>query len=50
MVAPYTVGPMTLRGATWYQGESNVGQSSFYSCGFPAMIKRCAYSIIQLYL
>lgn len=39
MVAPYTVGPMALKGATWYQGESNVGQASFYSCGFPAMIK-----------
>ena len=23
MIAPYTVGPMALKGATWYQGESS---------------------------
>ena len=38
MVAPYTVGPMALRGASWYQGESNVGAAQFYACAFPAMI------------
>jgi len=30
--------PMTIRGATWYQGEANSGQGQFYSCAFPAMI------------
>ena len=40
MIAPYTVGPMALRGVTWYQGESNVGQAGFYQCAFPSMIRR----------
>jgi len=33
--------PMRLRGAIWYQGESNVGQwggAPMYRCAFPAMI------------
>jgi len=30
--------PMTITGATWYQGESNAGQPNYYACGFPAMI------------
>jgi len=38
MIVPYTVGPMTVKGATWYQGESNVGQTDYYACAFPAMI------------
>ena len=38
MIAPFTVGPMALTGATWYQGESNVGQASYYAVGFPQMI------------
>jgi len=27
-----------LLGAIWYQGEANVGQPTYYSCEFPAMI------------
>jgi len=38
MIVPYTVGPMALKGAIWYQGESNVGQTDYYACAFPAMI------------
>jgi len=38
MIAPFTVGPMALTGITWYQGEANVGQASYYAQGFPAMI------------
>jgi len=30
--------PMSLLGATWYQGESNAGEAQYYACGFPAMI------------
>jgi len=30
--------PMTIKGATWYQGESNTGQQNYYACAFPAMI------------
>eukprot|EP00908_Phaeocystis_cordata_P008726 Transcript_19422.p1 GENE.Transcript_19422~~Transcript_19422.p1 ORF type:complete len:329 (-),score=91.77 Transcript_19422:118-1104(-) len=40
MIAPFTVGPMALTGASWYQGESNVGAAAFYSCAFPSMIAR----------
>jgi len=29
---------MTIKGATWYQGESNTGQQNYYACEFPAMI------------
>ena len=32
---------MALKGATWYQGESNVGAAAYYACGFPSMITRC---------
>ena len=40
MINPFTVGPMTLKGFTWYQGESNThaGQVEAYACRFPAMI------------
>ena len=38
MIAPFTTGPMALTGATWYQGESNVGQAGFYAAAFPKMI------------
>eukprot|EP01116_Phalansterium_solitarium_P019525 TRINITY_DN5491_c0_g1_i1.p1 TRINITY_DN5491_c0_g1~~TRINITY_DN5491_c0_g1_i1.p1 ORF type:complete len:513 (-),score=201.49 TRINITY_DN5491_c0_g1_i1:164-1702(-) len=38
MVNPYTVGPMAVRTAIWYQGEANVGQALYYDCQFPAMI------------
>jgi len=31
--------PMTITGATWYQGESNAGQPNYYACAFPEMIK-----------
>jgi sialate O-acetylesterase len=39
MIAPYTVGPMLLAGAIWYQGESNNGQGRYYECAFPAMLQ-----------
>jgi sialate O-acetylesterase len=29
---------MTIKGALWYQGESNRGAASQYACMFPAMI------------
>ena len=38
MIAPFTVGPMALTGATWYQGEANVGGAGYYAQAFPAMI------------
>jgi len=31
--------PMTITGATWYQGEANAGQPNYYACAFPEMIK-----------
>jgi sialate O-acetylesterase len=37
MIAPFT--PYPLRGAIWYQGESNVGRAEEYSVLFPAMIE-----------
>jgi len=30
--------PMTIFGATWYQGEANSGNPNGYACSFPAMI------------
>jgi len=38
MINPYIVGPHTVRGSFWYQGEANVGQDTLYACLFPAMI------------
>jgi sialate O-acetylesterase len=40
MIHPFTVGPMSLKGFTWYQGEANTGRASQYACLFPAMIKQ----------
>jgi len=36
MIAPIL--NMRVRGATWYQGESNAGNATNYACRFPAMI------------
>ncbi|MFZ4575270.1 MAG: family 16 glycoside hydrolase, partial [Phycisphaerales bacterium] len=36
LIAPVT--PMVIRGAIWYQGESNVGRAAQYERLFPAMI------------
>jgi len=36
MIVP--VLPMSIKGATWYQGESNAGNPNNYACSFPAMI------------
>jgi len=38
MIAPFAVGPMSLTGVTWYQGEANVGNAGYYAKAFPAMI------------
>lgn len=38
MIAPFAVGPMSLTGVTWYQGEANVGGAGYYAQAFPAMI------------
>jgi len=42
MIYPFLVGPMTLTGFTWYQGEANVGHQFErhlqYACLFPALI------------
>ena len=37
MIAPLV--PYALRGAIWYQGESNVGRAPEYAALFPALIK-----------
>ncbi|MGB9877529.1 MAG: sialate O-acetylesterase [bacterium] len=37
MIAPFTRFP--IRGAIWYQGESNVGRAEEYSVLFPEMVK-----------
>ncbi len=37
MIAPLT--PFSIRGAIWYQGESNVGRAPQYRKLFPAMIR-----------
>jgi sialate O-acetylesterase len=43
MISPYIVGPMALKGLTWYQAESNAppfySNASWYACAFPAMIR-----------
>jgi sialate O-acetylesterase len=38
MVVPYTVGPMTLKGVVWYQGENNIGAPAYYNCAQAALI------------
>lgn len=38
MIVPFTVGPMSVRGFTWYQGEANVGQTQYYACAMPALV------------
>jgi sialate O-acetylesterase len=45
MLAPLT--PYTMRGAIWYQGESNAGRAEQYRTLFPAMIRdwRTAWNI-----
>jgi sialate O-acetylesterase len=37
MIAPLI--PYTIKGAIWYQGESNVGEADLYKIVFPIMIK-----------
>jgi sialate O-acetylesterase len=43
MISPFTVGPMSMRTALWYQGEANVDSNqtgpSFYACAFPQLIQ-----------
>jgi len=36
MINPYLA--TTIKGAIWYQGESNAGNPSLYACSFPTMI------------
>jgi sialate O-acetylesterase len=31
MIAPYAVGPMALKGYTWFQGEANAGSPAYYA-------------------
>jgi len=41
MIHPYTVGPMSLTGFSWYQGEQNTrdqASADSYACIFPKMI------------
>lgn len=51
MIAPLTVGPMSLRGILWYQGEGDRGQASYYACAFPALIQqwRASFKAMQLF-
>jgi sialate O-acetylesterase len=37
MIAPLI--PFAIKGAIWYQGESNAGRAELYQTGFPLMIK-----------
>jgi sialate O-acetylesterase len=37
MIAPLI--PFAIKGAIWYQGESNAGRAELYAKGFPLMIK-----------
>jgi sialate O-acetylesterase len=37
MIAPFT--PFAIRGAIWYQGESNTNDPELYSRTFPAMVR-----------
>lgn len=37
MIFPFL--SMTIKGAIWYQGESNVPEPAYYACAFPAMIQ-----------
>lgn len=38
MVSPYITGPIAITGWTWFQGESNTGESTLYACLFPSLI------------
>ena len=61
MIAPFAHGPMSLAGASWYQGESNTVANNatlpynagarFYACCFPAMITawRAAFGVDNLF-
>ena len=51
MIAPFAVGPMSLSGVIWYQGESNNGQGRYYECAFPAMVTawRAAFHSAKLW-
>lgn len=39
LIAPFTLGPMGLRGIGWYQGEENVGSAAYVACALPSMIR-----------
>lgn len=39
MIAPMTIGPLSLGTIVWYQGEANVLQASFYECALAAHIE-----------
>jgi sialate O-acetylesterase len=40
MIYPYVVGPMNLKGFTWFQAEQNAGQPAVYACAFPQMVQQ----------
>lgn len=40
MIYPYKVGPMALKGFTWFQGESNQVETDKYRCLFPACVQQ----------
>ena len=42
MIYPYTIGPLSVTGFTWYQGESNTNDTvaaDRYACLFPGLIQ-----------
>ena len=54
MIYPYTVGPLSLSGVAWFQGEANTRDTlsaQLYGCLFPAMIQawRAAFKQPNLY-
>jgi len=48
MIYPYR--NMSIRGVWWYQGEQNVGEATYYTCAFPALIQdwKSLFNLVNL--